>query len=212
MFSATRCIAPTATPTLRPSEKTEFVNGVAAISASGLYGPARVCAGIVGFADLRSAARVDAVLEAHLSVAGGRFHGIRGRSVWDADSSIKGSSRDFPPGLLLDRRFREGYARLAKYGLSFDSWLFHPQIPELADLATAFPDTTIVLDHVRAPLGIGVYSGKRQEVFEVWRRNMTDLARRPNVHVKLGGLAMHLFDFGLNSTSRCDAGILERAR
>jgi L-fuconolactonase len=189
-------------PDLAPVGETEFVNGVAAMSASGLYGPERICAGIVGFADCQLGARVDAVLEAHVRAAGGRFKGIRGRSVWDADSSIKGSAKDFPPGLLLDARFREGFARLSNYGLSFDSWLFHPQIPELADLADAFPDTTIVLDHVGAPLAVGVYAGKRAEVFDVWRRHLVELARRPNVHVKLGGLAMHLFDFGLDAASR----------
>ncbi|CAA9543489.1 MAG: Purine/pyrimidine phosphoribosyl transferase, partial [uncultured Thermomicrobiales bacterium] len=38
---------------LRPVGETEFVNGVAAMSASGGYGLTRVCAGIVGPADLR---------------------------------------------------------------------------------------------------------------------------------------------------------------
>jgi L-fuconolactonase len=189
-------------PDFAPVGETEFVNGVAAMSASGGYGPTRVCAGIVGFADLQIGARVDAVLEAHQRAAGDRFRGIRGRSVWDADSSIKGSSRDFPPGLLLDSKFREGFARLGERGLTFDSWLFHPQIPELTDLAGTFPDTTIILDHVGAPLAIGAYAGKRDEVFSVWKRNLETLAKRPNVHVKLGGLAMHLFDFDLDSGHR----------
>jgi predicted TIM-barrel fold metal-dependent hydrolase len=189
-------------PDFAPVGETEFVNGVAAMSASGGYGAARVCAGIVGFAELRLGARVDAVLEAHLRAAGDRFRGIRGRSVWDADSSIKGSSKDFPPGLLGDPNFREGFARLSRYGLSFDSWLFHPQIPELADLAARFPETTIVLDHVGAPLAVGAYAGRREEVFATWRRNLVELARRPNVVVKLGGLAMHLFGFDVDFSVR----------
>jgi predicted TIM-barrel fold metal-dependent hydrolase len=189
-------------PNLAPVGETEFVNGIAAMSASGTYGPARMCAGIVGYADLQLGEHVDAVLEAHMRAAGSRFKGIRGRSVWDSDPSIKGSARDFPPGLLLDPKFRMGYGRLAKYGLSFDSWLFHPQIPELADLASTFPETTVILDHVGAPLGIGQYAGKRDEVFAAWRRNVGELAKRPNVFVKLGGLAMHLFGFDLDSQSR----------
>ncbi len=189
-------------PALAPVGETEFVNGVAAMSASGQYGPARVCAGIVGFADFLLGAQVDAVLEAHLRAAGDRFRGIRARSVWDADPTIKGSASDFPKGLLLDAQFREGYARLARYGLSFDAWLFHPQIPELADLAGAFPDTMVVLDHIGAPLGIGVYAAKTDEVFEHWRRNMAELARRPNVVVKLGGLGMHLFGFDVDFAHR----------
>jgi len=189
-------------PDFAPVGETEFVNGVAAMSASGGYGPARICAGIVGYADLQLGERVDAVLEAHVRAAASRFRGIRGRSVWDRDPSIKGSAKDFPPGLLLDSKFREGYRRLAEYGLSFDSWLFHPQIPELADLASKFPGTTIILDHVGGPLAIGQYAGKSDEVFALWRRNLEELARRENVFVKLGGLAMHLFGFNLDSGHR----------
>jgi predicted TIM-barrel fold metal-dependent hydrolase len=189
-------------PDFAPLGETEFVNGIAAMSASGAYGPTRVAAGIVGFAELRLGERVDAVLEAHVQRAGERFKGIRGRSVWDADQSIKGSSQDFPPGLLLDADFRRGYARLARHGLTFDSWIFHPQIPELADLAGKFPDTPVVLDHIGAPLAVGVYAGKRDEVFAHWKRNMVELARRPNVCVKLGGLAMHLFGFDLDASHR----------
>jgi L-fuconolactonase len=189
-------------PDYAPVGETEFVNGIAAMSASGDYGPTRVAAGIVGFAELRLGARVDAVLEAHLRAAGDRFRGLRGRSVWDADQTIKGSSRDFPRGLLLDSAFREGYGRLAAHGLTFDSWLFHPQIPELADLAGKFPETPVILDHIGAPLEVGVYAGKRDEVFADWRRNLKALAERPNVNVKLGCLAMHLFGFNLDVAHR----------
>ena len=116
-------------PDLAPVGETEFVNGAAAMSASGGYGPARVCAGIVGFAELRLGARVEPVLEAHLRVAGERFKGVRSRSVWDADPAIKGSARDFPKGLLLDAAFREGYARLSRYGLSFNCLAVSPANP-----------------------------------------------------------------------------------
>lgn len=189
-------------PDFAPVGETEFVNGIAAMSASGAYSPARICAGIVGFAELRLGERVDRVLEAHMRAAGERFKGIRGRSVWDRDPTIKGSSQDFPEGLLLDSAFRQGYACLSRYGLSFDSWLFHPQIPELADLAGKFPDTPVILDHIGVPLAIGAYAGKTQAVFADWRRNLVELARRPNVAVKLGGLAMHLFGFDLDSAHR----------
>lgn len=189
-------------PDLAPLGETEFVNGIAAMSASGGYGPTRVGAGIIGFAELRLGERVDRVLEAHLRAAGDRFKGIRGRSVWDPDKTIKGSLQDFPPGLLLDADFRRGYARLARYGLSFNSWIFHPQISELANLAGKFPDTPVVLDHIGAPLAIGAYAGRRNEVFTHWKRNMSDLARRPNVNVKLGGLAMHLFGFEIYAAHR----------
>ena len=181
-------------PLMASLGETEFVNGIAAMSASGLYGPARICAGIVGFANLTLGDRIDPLLEAHLR-ASGRFRGVRHCSVWDDDKTIKSTPMDFPKGLLLDAKFREGFARLAKYGLSFNSWIYHPQIPELANLASAFPGTSVILDHVGAPLGIGVYAGRRDEVFQTWRASIRDLARRPNAHVKLGGMGMHLFGF-----------------
>jgi L-fuconolactonase len=182
---------------LRPVGETEFVNGVAAMSASGSYGPARICAGIVGHADLRLGARVEAVLEAHLRAGGGRFRGIRHTSTWDADASVMNPSYRPPPGLLADRSFREGFARLAPLGLSFDAWLYHPQIDELAALAQAFPDTKIVLDHVGGPLGIRGYAGRRDEVFARWAASIRTLARCANLSVKLGGLGMRIggFDF-----------------
>ncbi len=108
-------------PKFAPVGETEFVNGVAAMSASDLYGPARLCAGIVGFADLSLGAEVDEVLEAHLRVAGERFKGVRQPSVWDADSSIRSTQVKYPQGLLLDAKFRAGFVRLSRYGLSFDS-------------------------------------------------------------------------------------------
>ena len=129
--------------------ETEFVNGVAAMSASGEFGAVRVCAGIVGFADLSLGAPVERVLEAHLRAGGDRFRGIRNSTVWSDDPGVQGARPwPMPKGLLGSQKFREGFARLAPLGLSFDSWIYHPQIPELTDLARAFPDTTIVLDHV----------------------------------------------------------------
>jgi L-fuconolactonase len=181
-------------PLMAPLGETEFVNGIAAMSASGLYGPARICAGIVGFADLTKGARIEPLLEAHLRTSW-RFRGIRHCSVWDGDATIKSTPMDFPEALLMDAQFREGFALLARHKLSFDSWIYHTQIPELADLARNYPDTIIVLDHIGAPLAIGVYAGKRDEVFAHWRKNIHELAACPNAYVKLGGVGMHVFAF-----------------
>jgi predicted TIM-barrel fold metal-dependent hydrolase len=93
---------------------------------------------------------------------------------------------------------REGFARLHPLGLSFDAWMYHTQLGELADLARAFPETPIVLNHVGGSIGIGPYAGHRDEVFAVWRAGIEELARCPNVHVKLGGLGMRLFGFDLH--------------
>lgn len=179
--------------------ETEFAAGVAATSASGLHGPARVCAGIVSHADLRLGADVGAVLDAHVAAGGGRFRGIRHLTTWDADRSLMNPLSAGPPGLLLDATFREGFAELARRDLVFDAWVFHPQIGEVADLADAFPTTTIVLDHMGGILGIGTYAERRADIYAAWSASMRDLARRPNVRVKLGGLGMRINGFGFET-------------
>ena len=181
---------------LRPVGETEFVNGVAAMSASGKYGNARICDGIVGYADLTLGAAVQPVLDAHRIAGGSRFRGIRHGAASNADPAFANKTYQPAPGLLLDKRFREGFACLAPSGLSFDAWLYHPQIDELTSLAQAFPDTPIVLDHVGGPLGIGGYAGRRDELFAGWQQSIRRLALCPNVFVKLGGLGMRVCGFG----------------
>src|SRR5450631_1447307 len=179
----------------RPVGEVEFANGVAAMSASGGYGPAAICAGIVGHANLLLGEAARAVLEAEIAASPQRFRGIRHSSAWDADANVAGMYATRPKGLLLDSSFRKGFACLAPLGLSFDAWLFHPQIGELADLARAFPDTKIVLDHCGGPIGLGHYANRREEIFAGWKASIADIAKCPNVHVKLGGLAMRLLGY-----------------
>ena len=193
-LSMYRAVGPQA---LKPVGETEFVNGIAAMSASGRYGPTRAAAGIVSFADLTLGAEVGAVLDAHRA-ASPRFRGIRHAAGWDASEAIRGSHTSPPPGLLADPRFRRGFAELARRRLTFDAWCYHPQIPEVADLARAFPDTTIVLDHFGGPLGIGPYRDRRAEIFGWWRGAIKALAACPNVVAKLGGLVMPLNGFGFH--------------
>jgi L-fuconolactonase len=181
---------------MKPVGETEFVNGVAAMSASGTYGSTRINAGIVGFADLCLGAAVKPVLEAHIAAGGGRFRGIRHAAGWDLDPKISNSHTNPSASLYLDPTFRKGFAQLAPLGLSFDAWLYHPQISELTSLARAFPDTPIVLDHFGGPLGIGPYAGKREEIFEKWKADIADLAQCPNVMAKLGGINMKINGFG----------------
>jgi predicted TIM-barrel fold metal-dependent hydrolase len=180
---------------LRPVGEVEFANGAAAMGASGGYGPAAICAGIVGHANLLLGEGARPVLEAEIAAGNGRFRGIRHSSPWDADPEVAGMYALRPPKLLLDPIFREGFACLAPLGLSFDAWLFHPQIAELADLARAFPDTPIVLDHCGGPIGVGSYAGHREEIFADWKAAIEDIAKCPNVVVKLGGLAMRLLGY-----------------
>jgi L-fuconolactonase len=188
-------------PALRPVGETEFANGVAAMAASGIYGPARICAGIVGHADLRLGAAAEEVLAAHVSAGGGRFRGIRHITTWDADQSLMNPLSAGPPGLLADATFRAGFARLAPLDLSFDAWLFHPQIDELTDLARAFPQTRISINHVGGVVGMGRYAGLRDDVFTHWSRSIRMLAGCPNVVVKLGGLGMRINGFGFETSA-----------
>ncbi|MEE9254898.1 MAG: amidohydrolase family protein [Pseudomonadales bacterium] len=183
-------------PELRPVGETEFVQGIAAMSASGGYAETRIAAGIVSFADLALGARAAEVLEAHVAASPNRFKGIRHASGWHESPDIRNSHTNPPQGLLLDSTFREGFQKLAEYGLSFDAWLYHPQLHELADLAKAYPATIIILDHMGGPLGVGPYEGEREAVFAEWRKSIALAAQCPNVVVKLGGVNMPINGFG----------------
>lgn len=189
-------------PALRPVGETEFVRGIAAMSASGQYGPTRVAAAIVGFADLTLGREVAPVLAAHIEAGGGRFCGIRHAASWHASDAIGNAHTHPPGGLLLDAAFRKGFALLENHRLSFDAWIYHPQLAELADLARAFPQTPIILDHVGGVLGIGPYAGRRDAVYEEWRRGIDQVAACGNVVVKLGGLGMKLCGFGWHNKEK----------
>jgi predicted TIM-barrel fold metal-dependent hydrolase len=177
---------------MRPVGETEFVAGQAAMSASGGYGPTRVAAGIVSFADLTLGDRVEGVLEAHVRAGGGRFRGVRHAAGWDASDVIGNSHAITAPHLYLRQDFRAGLRRLTALGLSLDAWLFHPQLADVIDLARAVPDANIIMGHVGGPLGYGPYTGKRDQVFASWKASMTELATCPNVTLKLGGMMMRL--------------------
>jgi predicted TIM-barrel fold metal-dependent hydrolase len=171
---------------LRSLGETEFVTGVAAMSASGGFGPARACAAMVGNVNLMLGSRVESLLEAHLAASGGRFHAIRFSTAWDADERVH---KTVPhPSMLAETRFREGFQYLARFDLAFDAWVYHPQLGEVAALAAAFLHTPIVVNHLGGPILGGPNAGRAAEVFAEWRASMTALARHDNVHVKLGAL------------------------
>lgn len=181
---------------MQPIGETEFANGIAAMSASGLYGNTRIAAGIVGCADLRLAEGVRPVLEAHIRAGGGRFRGIRHQLNWN-ESALLPKGRNCPGEFLSqDAKFREGFGCLAQYDLSFEAWCYHTQIPQITELARAFPDTVIILNHFGGPLGIGPFAGRQEEIFETWKQAISDLAECPNVYAKLGGLNLELNGFG----------------
>ena len=183
---------------MRVVGETEFVVGQAAMADSGYYGKARACAGIVGHIDLTIGADAGRIADAQIAAGGGRFRGIRHASAHDAAPEIRMTSTLPPAGLLGDRTFRLGFAELGKRKLSFDAWLYHPQLDELVDLARAFPQTPIVLNHLGGPLGVGPYRGRRDEVFADWHKKIRTLATCLNVHVKLGGQGLILSGFDFN--------------
>jgi L-fuconolactonase len=178
---------------LAPVGETELVNAIASALPRGRTD---FCAGIVGHADLTLGDAVDAVLDAHQAAAPERFRGIRHLAAWDDDETVHMTMINADPRILDDHEFRRGAARLAARGLSFDSWIYHPQLPDFARFAQAVPDLSIVLDHIGMPVGVGRYAGRRAEVFENWRQGIRALAACPNVVVKLGGFVMPIAGFG----------------
>ena len=167
----------------------EFANGMAATAASGLFGDIAICSGIVGCVDLRLGDEVNDVLLAHIHAGNGRYRGIRANHVaYDADPAVLGGAG--VPHLMLDPHFREGFRHLAPLGLSYDAYQLEYQLPELLDLARAFPATQIILNHAGGLFGLGPYRGRSEERFANWRANIRSLAQCPNVSVKLGGLGM----------------------
>ncbi len=183
---------------MRPVGEVEFANGVAAVCASGGYGKTRACAGIVGHGDLTLGSKIAPVLEAMIAAGGGRFRGVRLIAASDPDQPRWGGKVVRPQGLLLDWKVREGFAQLAPLGLSFETWVFHPQLGDLLDLARAFSETPICVDHLGGPIGLGRFECQRDAVFADWRRRIGELAACPNVHVKLGGMGMKSFGFGFH--------------
>jgi predicted TIM-barrel fold metal-dependent hydrolase len=175
---------------LRPVGETAWVAGLAAESEAG---DGATIAGIVGFADLTLGAAVEEVLAAHVEAGDGRFRGIRHATSWDASPDVRNAHTSPPEGLLGHDDFRAGLATLGRMGLSFDAWMYHPQLGELVDLARAHPDVTIVLDHLGGPLGIGPYADRRDEVRAAWEAPMAELAGCSNVHLKLGGIGMAIY-------------------
>ena len=121
-IECTACYRADGAAAMRPVGETEFVNGIAAMGASGAYGPIRVAAGIVGFADLTLGAAVEEVLAAHLMAGGGRFRGIRHAAGWqDKTPEVHNSHTDPPPRLYRDHaKFREGFKVLGRMGLVLD--------------------------------------------------------------------------------------------
>ena len=175
---------------LRPVGEVEFVQGLAAASDTGLYGPAKAAAAIVGHANLNLGENVRPVLEALQAASPNRFRGIRHSVTWDPNPAVENTAAHKAEGQMSSDNFRAGARVLADMGLTLEGWMFFPQMPELADFARAVPNLTIILNHIGGLLREGPYAGRDDEVFAQWRQGIAAAAACPNVVIKLGGIGM----------------------
>ena len=180
---------------MRPVGEVEFVQGLAAASASGLYGPGRAAAAIVGHANLNLGAGVERVLEALQAASPNRFRGIRHSVSWDPDPNVENTAAHMIEGQLGSDNFRAGARVLARMGLSLEGWMFFHQLPDLADFARAVPDLPIILNHVGGLARVGPYAGRDDGVIATWRSGIAAVADCPNVNIKLGGMGMTRYGF-----------------
>jgi len=183
---------------LRPVGEVEFVQGLAAASASGLYGPTRAAAAIIGRANLNLGDRVEPVVEALHAASPNRFRGIRHTVTWDPHPEVGNREQE---GVLATANFRTGARVLARMGLSLDTGVCFPQLPELTAFAQALPDLTIILNHLGGLTRVGPYTNRDDEVLATWRRGIAAVAGCPNVHLKLGGIGMPRLGFDWHERS-----------
>ena len=183
---------------LRPLGEVEFANGIGAMSASGAYGDCRICAAIVGFADLRFGEEVGQLLDQALALAPERFRGVRQITIEAAsDAPFRYVTNRPAPGLMRHPKFHAGLREVARRGLTFDAAAFHHQLDDVAELADKFPDLPIVLNHVGQGLAMELDAQGRTGVLATLRQSLKDLGKRPNITCKIGGLGLPFWGFGL---------------
>lgn len=192
---------PDGPPSLRSLGEVEMIVRMSEAPVGTPQGPCQLAAGIVSNVDLTLGDKVAEVLEAHVAAAHGRMRGVRLHATHDG-GQVGRFTHSAPEHLLADKQFRQGFAWLERFGLSFDALVFHSQLAELTELADAFPQTPIVLNHVGTVLGVAEYRPRRASIFAAWEREIRALAARPNVSVKIGGMGMLLFGFGFENADR----------
>src|SRR5262249_47537185 len=160
------------------------------------YGDVRLCAAIMGFADLTMGEQVAEVLDAQKAVSP-RFRGVRVSATVDPGGEKPGFNT--PTGLLGEREFRARFAQLHPRGLGFEAWVYHHQLADVTDLARAFPQTTIILNHIGGLLvAAPPYGGQDNDAVAAWKRSLCELADCSNVFVKLGGRGMPYLAYGFD--------------
>ncbi len=185
-----------------PGDATAPVGETEFVTAEAERAPRQVMGGIVAHADLTDAEHLDAVLDAHEAAAHGRLRGIRHAGSHALHPEVLMIPGRAPVGLYADPAFRAGVARLGERGLTYDTWHYHYQNQDFADLARAVPGTTVVLDHFGTPLGVGPYASQREQIFGQWTADIAAIATCDNVVAKIGGLAMPDNGFGWHTAER----------
>ena len=186
----------------QPIGEVEFANGIAAQFASGLYGKALGCAGIVGFADLLLGDDVDGVVQKLIAAGGGRLKGIRNTTAWHHHPDVVSNPIPPPAGLLTQDKFVNGARRLGRHGLVLDVWAYHTQLGEVLELARKCPDTLIVIDHLGGPLGVGPYLNQQDSVFAEWFESIKPIAKLENVRMKIGGFGLKVLGYQFHTQSK----------
>lgn len=189
---------------LRPTGETLYISELAKQSAATADKPE--VAGIIAHADLTLAGseedKLREILDRHEEICAGRFRGIRHAGARDKHPEQLLIQLQAPPYLYGKESFRKGLRLLAERGLTYDTWHYHHQNLDFIDLARDVPESTLVLDHFGTPLGVGIYRGCRDEIFQEWKAEMRELARCENVFVKLGGMAMPDNGYGWDKAER----------
>jgi predicted TIM-barrel fold metal-dependent hydrolase len=193
---------------LRPVGETEYVVRTFPLDPGSK--PPRVAAAILGWVDLTRGHDTGLALDTQVAAGQGRFRGVRDTVAWHRDHP-RAAGREVTPNILAEPRYRAGLRELARRDLTFDVWLFHGQLSELADTIDALPDLTVVVDHLGGPAPKRSTPESRKAIFDEWRRELTALAERPNVLLKIGGAGMPLYGFGLELGPRASSSILAAA-
>lgn len=187
-------------PELRAAGETEII---VSMTEGRAVGTTRICAGIVGYADLFQGAAVEELLDLHAEIGRGRFVGVRQLTIWDESEAVRfyqwPPKRALSAGMMADAKFREGFARLEPRHLAFDVTAYHTQLGECLELARAFPGTKIIIDHLGCVVRVGPYAGRNDEIFAKWKADLTRLAELDNVYLKIGGLGMRMYGYDFRS-------------
>ncbi len=139
------------------------------------------------------------MLEALQAASPNRFRGIRHGVGWDPHPEVENREIE---GCLANEGYRTGARVLSGMGLCLETYMYFPQMPELAEFAKALPDLTIVLNHLGGLMRTGPYGDRADEVMATWRSGIDTLAECPNVIMKLGGVGMPRIGFDWHTRAK----------